>query len=269
MDEAMRRDKFETMNGNKKTTRQDFLLKYIEQHHYISIEEITRLFSVTTQTARRDITALEEKGRVRKLHGGAALAIPFDLHTYHQRRIDRSEEKARIAQSVADLIPDGSTIFLDAGTTCEAIAQALVRKRNLQIVTYSLRSAITISENTNFSLAIPGGFVRPTDGGVFQENTPEFFRRFKFDYAIISVSGIDDDGDLCDDDYAEVAVVTAALKQSRLKILAVDSSKFGKRSLVKLGSLEIIDTLITTIDPPKSLKQILAERGINVIITDR
>lgn len=255
-------------SGNKKDGRQALLLQYIEQNHYISIEEITQMFAVTTQTARRDIAALEQGGKVRKLHGGAALATPLDTVTYRQRRTDRADEKARIAAAASELIPNGATVFLDTGTTCEAIARALADKQDLHIVTYSLRAAAIISENTHFVLAIPGGFVRPVDGGVFHEDTPEFIRRFKFDVAIISVSGIDDEGDLCDDDHTEVAVVSAALKQSARKLLAVDSSKFGKRAMVKLCSIGDIETLVTDAAPPAALQQRLKESGGQIVLAD-
>lgn len=253
--------------GKKKEIRQQALLQWIENSHYVSLEEIAERFHVTTQTARRDIADLEHRGKVRKLHGGVSQLTPLDPVTYRQRRHDRADEKVRIAEAVVALIPDGATVFLDTGTTCEAIANALVSRERLHLVTYSLRSAAIISEKTDFTLAVPGGFVRPIDGGMFQEDTPEFIRRFKFDYAIISVSGIDDDGDLCDDDHTEVAVVSAALGQAAHKLLAVDSSKFGKRAMVKLGSVRDVTALVTNETPAPILARILEEANIPVILS--
>lgn len=250
--------------GGRKENRQAFLLRYIERNQYISIDEITRLFSVTTQTARRDIMALEQLGKVRRLHGGATIATPIDPVTYRQRRVDNAPQKERIGSMVAELVPDGAAVFIDTGTTCEAIAHALVRRQDLRVVTYSLRVATILSENSNFVLAVPGGFVRPVDGGVFREDTAEFIRKFKFDYAIISVSGIDDDGDICDDDHGEVSAVSAALAQSGRTILAVDSSKFGKRAMVKLGSLQDIDILVTDSIPDGPLRDKLRESNIEI-----
>lgn len=253
---------------SKKEIRQGMLLEWIQNCHYVALEEIADRFAVTAQTARRDIADLEQKGKVRRLHGGASQLAPVDPLTYRQRRYDKANEKTRIAEAVAMQIPNGATVFLDTGTTCEAIANALVGKKQLHVVTYSLRSAAIISEQTDFTLAVPGGFVRPIDGGMFQEDTPEFIRRFKFDYAIISVSGIDDDGDLCDDDHTEVAVVSAALRQSAHKLLAVDSSKFGKRAMVRLGSISDVTALITNEPPSPSLTGILNEARVEIILTD-
>ncbi|MBS9719305.1 DeoR/GlpR transcriptional regulator [Tianweitania sp. BSSL-BM11] len=250
--------------ANKKTRRQASLLREIEERNFVSVDEITRRYSVTTQTARRDIMALEEAGRVRRLHGGAALAVPLDPGTYRQRRTDRAVEKTRIAATVARLIPDGATVFLDTGTTCEAVARALLAKRGLRIVTYSLRVASLISEHSEFTLAIPGGFVRPIDGGVSGEDTTDFIRRFKFDYAVVSVSGIDDEGDLCDDDHTEVAIVSTAMKQATQVILAVDNSKFNKTALVRLGSMRDVHSLVTDRAPPASLNARLLDFGVTL-----
>ncbi|KAB2669853.1 DeoR/GlpR transcriptional regulator [Brucella tritici] len=250
--------------GNKKEIRQQALLQWIENSHYVSLEEIAERFHVTTQTARRDIADLEHRGKVRKLHGGVSQLTPLDPVTYRQRRHDRADEKVRIAEAVVALIPDGATVFLDTGTTCEAIANTLISRERLHVVTYSLRSAAIISEKTDFTLAVPGGFVRPIDGGMFQEDTPEFIRRFKFDYAIISVSGVDDDGDLCDDDHTEVAVVSAALRQAAHKLLAVDSSKFGKRAMVRLGSVHDITTVITNEMPAPALSAVLKKAAVHI-----
>lgn len=255
-------------SGKKKEIRQQMLLQWIENSHYVSLEEISERFHVTTQTARRDIADLEHQGKVRRLHGGVSQLAPLDPITHRQRRHDRTDEKARIAEAVVALIPDNSTIFLDTGTTCEAIANALINRERLHVVTYSLRSAAIISEKTDFTLAVPGGFVRPIDGGMFQEDTPEFIRRFKFDYAIISVSGVDNDGDLCDDDHTEVAVVSAALRQAAHKLLAVDSSKFGKRAMVRLGSVHDITAVITNEMPAPVLSNILNAANIPIILAN-
>ncbi|WP_366652715.1 DeoR/GlpR family DNA-binding transcription regulator [Stappia sp.] len=252
--------------GNKKESRKSFIEKYIEENGFISVDEITKLFSVTTQTARRDIMALEALGKVRRLHGGAALVTPVTPLTLRERRLQQAPQKLRIAASIANLVPDGAAIFIDTGTTCEAVAQALLARRDLRVVTYSLRVASILSENSDFALAIPGGFVRPVDGGLFQENTDEFIRQFRFDHAVVSVSGIDAEGNLYDDDQAEVAAVAAALGQADRRILAVDSSKFGKRALVRLGSLEMVTTLVTDERPDEALCQRAKAASVDILV---
>ncbi|CAI2935117.1 DeoR/GlpR family DNA-binding transcription regulator [Aminobacter niigataensis] len=249
---------------DKKSRRQAQLLSYLEKNHYVSIEEITTLYGVTTQTARRDIMALEQDGKVRRLHGGATISTPVEPSVLRQRRVDNAAQKEKIGRLAAELIPDGAAVFIDTGTTCEAVARALIGRRDLRVVTYSLRVATTLSESTNFAIAVPGGFVRQVDGGVFREETSDYIRRFKFDVAVISVSGVDHDGDIGDDDHAEVAAVSAAMGQAGRTIMAVDSSKFGRRALVRLGSLCDIHTLVTDTLPEERLLNKLRDSGVEI-----
>lgn len=249
----------------KKESRQASILRLMEQKFYVSIDEIAALFSVTTQTARRDVLALEEAGKVRRLPGGAVIVSPLETTVYRRRRVDNTVQKDRIGELVANLVPDGASVFIDSGTTCEAIARALISRSHLRVVTYSLRVATILNENSNFTLAVPGGFVRPVHGGIFQDDTPDFIRRFKFDSAIISVSGIDSDGDICDDDHAESVIVTAAMAQAGRTILAVDSSKFGRRAMVRLGAISDVDTLVTDTRPTGEILRILEESGIEIV----
>ncbi|MCL6708732.1 DeoR/GlpR family DNA-binding transcription regulator [Pseudomonas sp. R2.Fl] len=255
-------------DGGKKERRQAFLVRYLEQHQYITLDEIASLCSVTTQTARRDIMALEREGKLRRTHGGAVISQPFETGVYHQRRVSNPEAKAAIARKVAELLPDGCSVFIDTGTTCEAVARALVARKNLRVVTYSLRVATTLSESTDFTIAVPGGFIRNMDAAVFGENVQGFIRAFKFDYVVISVSGIDDDGDIGDDDYAEVAAVRAAMQQAACVILAIDSSKFQHRALVRLGSVCEVDIVVSETAPTEKLQAVLSRGKATYHVAD-
>ncbi|SUA99562.1 Glycerol-3-phosphate regulon repressor [Pannonibacter phragmitetus] len=251
---------------DKKTRRQSEILLQLEKLRYLSLEDISQAFNVTTQTARRDVQDLELAGKVRRLHGGAALAQPVDPLVLRARRVENAAAKARIGEAVARGIADGSAIFIDAGTTCEAVARALLGHKGLRVVTYSLRVATLLSEGTDFTVAVPGGFVRQVDAGVFRAETPEFIGRFKFDCAVISVSGIDSAGDIGDDDHAEVAAVQAAMRQSERIVLAVDNSKFGRRALVKLSGLNGIHELVCDAEPEPPLRALLDKAAVQVTV---
>jgi len=247
------------MTDKDKTTRQSRIMLLLEANRFVSLDEIATSFAVTTQTARRDLMDLEDAGHVRRLHGGAMLATPpIDAPTYRRRRVENAEGKHRIGTRIAQLLADGSSAFLDTGTTCESVARALTVRQDLRVVTYGLRAATVLSEVEGFSVAVPGGFVRHGDAGVFRHDVVEFISAFKFDTAIISVSGIDEQGDMGDDDHGEVQAVRAAMRQSHRVILAVDGSKFGKRALVRLGSVaQDVDIMITDAEPPAALVALL------------
>jgi len=248
----------------KKGRRQQALLELLETTGYVSVEQIAERFQITTQTARRDIADLSALGRVTRHHGGVALAMGIDVVTYRQRRIERVDAKRRIAQEVVALVPDGASVYLDCGTTCEAIADALVQRSALKVVTCNLRAASLLGERTDFTIAVPGGFVRNADGSVFGEGAADFLRSFRFDLAIISVSGIEMDGRMADDDHQEVALARTAIALSRTVLLAVDSFKFGRSGLVELGNLRDVSLLVSETAPPAELIPIITEGKVQV-----
>jgi len=255
---------FDGLPSGKKHRRQDGLVQLLERLGYASVEQMAELFDVTTQTVRRDISELAVAGRIRRYHGGAALSPAIDAVTYRQRRIDRIEAKRRIAVRVGQLVRDGSSIFLDAGTTCEAVAEVLAEKSNLKIVTYNLHAATLLSERSNFTIAIPAGFVRNVDGSVLGDGAVDFIRRFRFDAAIISVSGIEIDGRMADDDYNEVSLVRTAIGLSRSVILAADNSKFGQSGLVELCNLRDVSVLVTDAAPSAEIRAIIDDGAVDL-----
>lgn len=234
----------------KKERRQRDILQRLEANSYLALDDIVELYAVNEQTARRDIIALEQNGLARRLHGGVAIARSISPVALRQRRIDNALAKEKIAQVIAGLIPEGASLFLDTGTTCEAIAAALTPHGKLRILTYSLRSANVLCTNPDFVVAIPGGFVRSGDSGVYGADTPDFIKKFKFDYAIVSVSGVDRNGNMGDDEPGEVSTVRAAMAQSASTILAVDHSKFGHTGMVQLGTVNDVDMLVCDQTPP-------------------
>lgn len=258
----------EPVAGDKKSRRQNAVLLLLEQVGYASVEQLADRFGITTQTVRRDIAELSAAGKVRRYHGGAAISMAaIDAVTYRQRRVERVEAKRRIAARVAELIPDGASVFLDTGTTCETVAEALVARSNLKVVTYSLRAATLLADRTDFTIAVPGGFVRNVDGSVFGEGAVDFIRRFRFDVAIIAVSGVEADGRLSDDDHNEVAVVRAAMKLARSIILTADSSKFDRTALVELGNVADVSAFVTDAEPGAALQALIAESGVALHIS--
>ncbi|GGB53407.1 DeoR/GlpR family transcriptional regulator [Tistrella bauzanensis] len=250
---------------DKKSRRQAQLVAHLQHHRFISLDEISTRFGVTTQTARRDLIDLEEAGLVRRLHGGGTLAAPpIDPPTYRRRRVENADGKVRIGERVAQLVGDGSAVFLDTGTTCEAVARALTRRERLRVVTYSLRSATLLSEVETATVAVPGGFVRHVDAGVFNHDTVDFIGAFRFDTAVISVSGIDEHGVMGDDDHGEVQAVRAAMRQADRTILAVDGSKFFRRGLVSLAAITEVDLVVTDSAPPPAIAALLADAGVRM-----
>ncbi|VEB63159.1 Glycerol-3-phosphate regulon repressor [Providencia rustigianii] len=135
----------------KQTQRHDAIVELVRLQGYVSTEELVEQFEVSPQTIRRDLNELAEQNKILRHHGGAALPSSSVNTAYNDRKIMWSDEKARIAQHVASQIPDGATLFIDIGTTPEAVAHALVNHKNLRVVTNNLNVATLLMPKRGFS----------------------------------------------------------------------------------------------------------------------
>jgi DeoR family glycerol-3-phosphate regulon repressor len=116
---------------------------------------------------------------------------------------------------LAQQIPDNASLFINIGTTTEAIAHALCNHKRLRVITNNLNVASIMSANEKFEVIVAGGLVRHRDQGIIGEATIDFISQFKVDYGIIGISGIDIDGTLLDFDYREVRAARAIMDNSR------------------------------------------------------
>lgn len=251
------------MNLNE---RQQEILGLVQRTGFVSNEHLSASFSVTPQTIRRDVNALCGLGLLRRYHGGAGLPSSVDNVPYATRRVMCPEEKNRIARAVAGRIPDKASLFINIGTTTEAVANALSRHKGLRVITNDLNVAILLGDNPDFDVIVAGGVVRSRDRGITGEATIDFVRLFKVDFAIIGISGIDLDGSLLDFDYAEVRVAQAIIANARKVFLVADYTKFGRNAMVRLGKLSQVDALFTDSSPPLPLIEVLRDSGTELIV---
>ncbi|HAI5545686.1 TPA: DeoR/GlpR family transcriptional regulator [Escherichia coli] len=196
--------------------------------------------------------------------GGAALPSSSVNTPWHDRKATQTEEKERIARKVAEQIPNGSTLFIDIGTTPEAVAHALLNHSNLRIVTNNLNVANTLMVKEDFRIILAGGELRSRDGGIIGEATLDFISQFRLDFGILGISGIDSDGSLLEFDYHEVRTKRAIIENSRHVMLVVDHSKFGRNAMVNMGSISMVDAVYTDTMPPASVMQVLKDHHIQL-----
>ncbi|MFC5868881.1 DeoR/GlpR family DNA-binding transcription regulator [Aquincola agrisoli] len=234
-----------------------------------SVETLAEHFGVTLQTVRRDVRLLADAGLLARFHGGARVpSSTVENIAYRQRQQLNDDAKRRIAQAVAQAIPDGCSLILNIGTTTEAIAHALLQRRGLRVITNNLNVAAILSGNPDCEVIVAGGVVRSRDRGIVGEATVDFIRQFKVDIGVIGISAIEDDGTLRDFDYREVKVARAILEHSREIWLAADRSKFNRPAMVELGRLEQVDRLFTDQPPPPPFVHLLAEAGVQCVVAD-
>lgn len=211
----------------------------------VSVEALASALEVTPQTIRRDLNQLASQAMLSRVHGGAVITSGVDNLDREARRQVAAGAKARIGVAAAALVPNGASLFINIGTTTEAIARALVHHRHLLVVTNNLNVADILGGVPTIEVVVAGGRVRASDRAVVGALAMDFLRGFKLDYALIGASAIDAEGTLLDFDMDEVRVSQTIIEQARTVILATDQTKFGRPAPVRIAEIGIVDHLVT------------------------
>ncbi|MGY6570693.1 MAG: DeoR/GlpR family DNA-binding transcription regulator [Salinarimonas sp.] len=241
------------------TFRHAEILKIAREDGRVLVEELAMRFGVTLQTIRRDLTDLCGAGQLERVHGGAVLSSGVTNIGYEDRRILNAAAKERIAGCVARNVPRGASLFLNIGTTTEAVARALLDHRDLMVVTNNLNVANILSANESIEVIVAGGVLRRSDAGLVGDIVLDMVRHFKVDIAVIGTSALDEDGDLLDFDVREVRISQAIIRQARRAWLVADASKFIRSAPVRIASLADVEHFITDAPPPERVASLCAE----------
>jgi DeoR family glycerol-3-phosphate regulon repressor len=231
----------------------------------VGVDDLAAHFNVTAQTIRRDLAELSDQGKLQRVHGGAILPSTVANIGYHDRRDLNEAGKTAIARACARDIPNGCSLFLNIGTTTEAVARALLSHRDIMVLTNNLNVANILVDNPHCDVIVTGGLLRRSDAGLIGNVTTQAIAQFKFDLAVISCSALDADGDMLDFDIQEVGVSQAILQQARRSFLVADQSKFTRRAPARIGSLAQIDNFYS--DAPLSASLAAACRGWGTSVT--
>lgn len=233
----------------------------------VTTDSLARSFGVTVQTARRDLTALCDAGHLVRVYGGAVLPSGTRNIGHDDRVILHAAGKERMAAEVARRIPDGASVFLDIGTTLEAVARRLTGHRNLMVVTNNLHAGNALADAPGVDLILTGGLLRSADGGLVGETTAEFVRQFRPDYALLGASALSVDGDALDYDFREVRVAQTVMGLARVSWLMADGSKFARSAPVRIGRIAGFDAFVTDAAPPETVAVECRAEGCEVVVT--
>jgi DeoR family glycerol-3-phosphate regulon repressor len=262
----MRRDRM----GNRVPLgfRQAEIIEIAARQGKVTVEGLAEHFSVTLQTIRRDLSELDEAGLLNRVHGGAMAASGTSNFAYEDRRAHQTEAKDRIARACAATIPNDCSVFLNIGTSTEAVAKQLMNHENLLVVTNNLNVANILSQSPKIEIFVTGGTLRKADNGLIGPLAVETIKNFKFDYAVIGCSALDLDGEVLDFDVQEVGVSQAIIARSRTTNLVADHSKFERSAPARICSLGDLNGFFTD----RALDPTLAARcenwGIDVYVDD-
>lgn len=239
----------------------------------VSVTELAAKFDVTAETIRRDLAVLNKEGIVHRVHGGAVatqsfLTTEFPLDT---RFRSASAAKDAIAREALRFLPNqpGGAIFLDSGTTINALANLIAADSNataISIVTNSLPIALDLSTAGLTNVQLLGGTVRAITQAVVGDTALRTLALMRADVAFIGTNALTVDHGLSTADAHEAAVKASMVTNARKVVVLCDSTKLGNDYLVSFAPLDAIDVVITDEAAPESLLAELTESGIEVVL---
>ena len=246
--------------------RRNAILEKLQAERRVVVSELSQLYKVSEETIRRDLEKLENDGFAIKSYGGAVINenanvdLPFNI-----RKKRNVISKQRIAELISSRIKDGTSIMLDASSTAVYIAKALKERKNLTLITNSIEILIEMFDAPNVTVLSTGGAMREGSFALVGPQTDKMLKSYHVDMTIVSAKGFDLEAGLTDSDELHANNKKTMLHAGREKILAVDSSKFGKTAFTEIGMLEDITTVVTDVKPDEVWLQAFKEFGIECI----
>ncbi|WP_293768199.1 DeoR/GlpR family DNA-binding transcription regulator [uncultured Corynebacterium sp.] len=240
----------------------------------VNVTELSERFDVTAETIRRDLAVLDREGVVHRVHGGAVASQSFQTaeFTLDARSRSASNAKSAIAKAALKYLPQGGgSIFLDAGTTINALADLLTvspAAANLSIVSNSLPIALSLASNGVPDVQLLGGTVRAITQAVVGDTALRTMALMRADVAFIGTNALTLDHGLSTADSQEAAIKSAFVTHAHKVVVLCDSTKMGNDYLVSFASIEDIDVVVTDAGAPQSFVEQLRDRDIEVVVVD-
>lgn len=253
--------------GLHKAARHKSILARLAGEHTCSIVELATALKVSGETIRRDIRELSAQGHVAKVHGAVVLPESETEQAYQKRLRINAREKRAIADAAVKLVPDGSSLMIDTGSTTTYFARYLSDRNRLVVVTNCAEIARLVASKKDNEVYLAGGMIRVDDDATFGSTTVNFIEQFRADFAVLSVGGFNVDG-ILDYHLDEARLAQAMINRAKKVMVLADSSKFYKAAPVWVEDWHNIDMLVTDGGAPLELVETLRGKDLEVQVIE-
>lgn len=232
----------------------------------MTMEEIQVLAKASAATVRRDLEQLDAEGRIVRVHGGAVFPGYLDGEpTFTEKSREAVLAKAAIAGRVADLVTPGSAVFVDSGTTCLEVGKRLLPRKDVTIYTNSV-PLIGAPGSRAARLVGIGGEVRDVSRALVGALSLSWLNHVRFDIAVIGASGLSAKEGLSTTELSEASVKQQLVQRSATRILAADSTKWGKPRSISFAGWEDVHHWVTDRAIPRDAVTFATDRRVRVEI---
>ncbi len=249
--------------------RQARIRSLVDQRSFVSVRDLCALLAVSEITIRRDLTQLEQQGRLRRTHGGAISLGSLEEVPYVGRTAREIEEKRAIGRRAAALIPSGEIIFLNAGSTIMAMAHALAGRRDLTVVTNAYTVIPILASEPGIELVYTGGVASPQTGSAVGSIAQRMVGELHIDRAFLGATGVNLDIGITNSSLEEAALQRVVMQVARETYVLADHTKFGHVAFAHVAPLARFAAVITDSRLPATIYEAFANAGVRLIQSAR
>lgn len=231
--------------------RAQLILQQLLRTGKISVASLAKRLKVSPTTIRRDLTELEQRGLLRRSHGGAVPVSPLlyepfrHISYFHEQERQRGAEKRRIGLVAAELVNDGDILAIGAGTTATQVARSVCLHKGITVLTNAVNVAMELSHRSDLKVFVTGGLLSgdwfALVGPIAIQSANEMF----VDKVFIGVDGIHSEHGLTTNYPDQATVHRAMMRQARQRIVVADNRKIGEVGTALIWPADDIDILIT------------------------
>lgn len=242
--------------------KEQLIITLLVRDPNLSVADLARELDVSTVTMRGYLNGLSEKGYLYRVRGGA---IP----TIHPEIVEREQshqlEKRAIAQHAAEMVHDGDTIMVEAGTTTAMVARFLLGKRDVSMVTNNALAMAHARGNPGLRVNLVGGEYRPANESIVGPLALSVLEQFHVKTAFVGTDGFSAENGLTTHLVEGAEIVRRMAAQAETVVVLADSGKFNKTGFVHVLPIESVDVVITDTGLGAADAAALEETGITIV----
>ncbi len=250
--------------------RAEFIRREVLRSGRVSVVDLAQHLQVSSATIRRDLAALEMRGLLKRVYGGA-IAIeplmyePFRYESSFQKNMERfAVEKQRIGQAAADMVEEGEVISLMSGTTSMSLARALRDRTNITVVTNTINIGMELNGRAGIVVIMTGGVLRGSYFSLVGPLAELSLNQMYVDKVFVGMTAIDVERGLSTTTLEQATVIRKMIQQGKRRIVIADSSKLGSVSHVLICPIQEIHMLITDTNASPEQVEMFQQAGIEV-----
>lgn len=249
------------------TDRHQFILQKLQESGRVNIPELSDLMEVSGVTIRKDLKLLEDKNLLFRTRGGGSIHNPYTSEKpIDEKELIKAEEKQKIAKAALSLIGHNDAIIIGSGTTVFQLARCLHPSKHITVISPAVKVTLELCHRPNVEALQLGGLIRPNSSSVAGSYAEQILNGISCGMLFLGVDGIDLDFGLSITNLTEATLNQKMIASAQEIVVLADSTKFGRRGLGRVCSLDQVQYIITDSGVPARTVEVLQEKGIKVII---